>query len=186
MRHGWFRIVGVQDGDRDPDQQLVGCELALAEASGKAVLDLGCAEGCISAAFARAGAARVTGIDIVKDHITTARRLWAGLPVDFVNADIAVYENDVELGRFDIVVALGSPHKLPDPGTAIAVAARAARDLILLRTKPGDPPYILRGKHSGKECRVDEIMARQGFRHVETLPPAGNRYGEAVQYWRPA
>lgn len=186
MRKGWFRIPGVQDGDRDPAEQLVGCELALAEAPGKTLLDLRCAEGCISAEFARAGANQVVGVDIVKDHITVASRLWQGLPVRFVNADIADYAAHDRVDRFDIVVALGSPHKLSDPGTAIAFAARAARSLILLRTKPGDPPYILRGKHSKKECRVDQIMAAHGFRHVDTLPPAGNRHGEAVQYWRAA
>jgi hypothetical protein len=43
---------------------------------------------------------------------------------------------------------------------------------------------VLRGKHSKKECRVDEIMARHGLKHTDTRPEKGNRYGEAVQYWR--
>lgn len=193
MRHGWFRIAGVQEGDRDPAEQLVGCEVALAEARGAVVLDLGCAEGCIAAEFARAGAV-VTAVDVVKDHVTLGKRLWAGLAVDFVHCDIAIFATMLdgtlvngERQRFDIVIALGSPHKLADPGIAIRFAARAARRLVLLRTKPGDPPYELRAKHPPhKSCQVDEIMAEHGFRHVDTQPPAGNKYGEAVQYWRKA
>lgn len=188
MRKGWFRITGVQDGDRDPVDQLAGCELALAEAAGATVLDLGCAEGCIAAAFAHAGAS-VVAIDVIADHLEVARRLWAGLRIHFLQADLATHaaarleSGDIE--RFDIVLALGVPHKIANPGVAIEFAARSARRLVLLRTRPDGEPYFLAAKRKpNRSCQVDEIMAAQGFVHADTLPPGGNRVGEAVQYWR--
>jgi magnesium-protoporphyrin O-methyltransferase len=49
--------------------------LKSAGVSGKSVLELGCGRGELSAELIRAGAARVTGVDLSSDSIAVARRL---------------------------------------------------------------------------------------------------------------
>ena len=73
---GWFVIDGLQAGDRTLAQQMLGMEAALAEARGKRVLDLGCAEGLIALEFLKAGAAQVTGIECNPATAAVTRRLF--------------------------------------------------------------------------------------------------------------
>lgn len=188
MRHGWFAIPGVQSGDRTVEQQLTGVAPALAEAKGKTVLDLGCAEGLISAAFARAGADSVFGIDAVKDHVEAACcHCGHHLPrFQHIGLDeLARQETDAgEVWKYDIVLALGVCHKLRDPAVGVRFAARAAADLVLFRMhriseKNGGE---LRSKYAKQNvCYVPQIVEPEGFKLERILP---GPYEETVWWYR--
>lgn len=183
-RKGWFKIPGLQDGDRSAEEQLRGLSPALAECAGKTVLDLGAAEGLISAAFARAGALRVLAVELVPEHVAASRKVCKGLPVRMVQAELAHYiTNNPEHEQFDIVLALGIAHKLHDPGICIAFAARVARDLVVFRG-PGKDKFWdgwLKAKFGDGKCHVPTLMAKHGFAEEQTLNSA---HGERAQYWR--
>lgn len=190
MRKGWFIIPGVQDGDRTLDEQIMGVRPALAEAKGKRVLDIGCAEGLIGIEFARAGAAAVHGIDSLEEHLAVARKLAAGLPVLFKQADLNTYAPDMmrehpENARaYDVVLALGVTHKLAQPGDAVRFAAWFCADLLLLRCKRGVKDGIIRSKHRPDNwCDAFEILGAEGFT-LERTERGPRQRDEDVQYWR--
>lgn len=184
MNKGWFQVPGIRPaGDRSLQEQVMGLAPALAEAKGKTVLDLGCAEGMIAREFALAGAADVHGIELLQTHLDVARKVVKGVPrVHFTCAHLADYvmENP-EPGQYDIVLALGIIHKLDDPGMPLAWAARAARELLLFRAPAKATDGVVRSKFSQKTCNVPAVMKAHGFVEEQLIP--GVR-GEAVQYWR--
>lgn len=184
MRKGWFKIPGVQDGDRSADEQMLGLEPALKACAGKSVLDLGAAEGLISAAIARAGATRVRAVEMVPDHVTAARRVCKGLPVEVIQAELWGYIAAHSYPeQFDIVLALSIAHKLRDPGVLLAFAARSAKELVVFRG-PGKKDMFwdgwLKAKFGDGKCHVPTVMQENGFVEGETLDSAR---GERVQYW---
>lgn len=190
MRKGWFKVDG-QDGDRTPEEQLAGLELALgfvkaAAANGKkiSVLDLGCAEGAISREFALAGASEVVGIELLEDHIKVGQRICAGLPVKFVHAEMRHWiERNPKPEMFDVVLALGIAHKLHDPGSLMAFSARSAKCLVVFRG-PGKKDMFwdgwLRAKFGDGKCHVPTLMGEHGFDEGITLDSSR---GERVQHW---
>lgn len=185
MRHGWFKIPGVQEGDRTVDEQLLGLDAALAACKGKTVLDLGAAEGLISAAFARAGAAEVFGVELVKEHVETGRAVCVGLPVKLLQAELAAYARDnlANPRKFDIVLALGIAHKMHNPGAFLSFAGRSAGELLVFRG-PGKAGMfwdgILRSKFGKGQCNVAEVLGAEGLVEGETHDSAR---GERAQYW---
>lgn len=89
------------------------------------LLDLGCGTGAPCIDLAQRGI-RVLGIDIAEEMLAVgqARAEAAGLEamIDFVVADA---ENiPIADGSFNACILLGALHHLPDPGKAIACAAR--------------------------------------------------------------
>lgn len=186
---GWFKIPGIRpDGDRTVAEQMLGLERALAEAAGKNVLDLGCAEAPVAHAFAQAGAASVLGIELLESHLVVARLVCKDTPqVSFICAHL----NDHILAhpepeRFDIVLCLGIIHKLHDPNVPMLWAARSCRDLLCFRApskkgrmKNGD--YLIQSKFSTITCNVPKLMRGQGFVDEGTINGVRD---EAVQYWR--
>lgn len=183
MRKGWFRWPGVQEGDRTAEEQLRGLEPALAACKGKTVLDLGAAECMIAAAFARAGAAHVTAIELLADHCAVGRKVCAGLPVTIVQAELAAYvqENQVAV-RYDIVLALGIAHKLHDPGLLLKFGAKACREVLVFRG-PGKEKFWdgwLKAKFGKGRVHVPTLMHEEGFVEGETYDSA---HGERAQYW---
>ena len=196
---GWLKVPGIRPmGDRTLEEQMLGLDPALAEASGKTVLDLGCAEGLIGREFAKAGATRVLGIELLKSHLEVARKACKGYKqMEFVCAHIGHYiaancdqntatpDGSFKVGypreTFDIVLALGIIHKLEDPAVPLVFAARAARSLLCFRAPARATDGVVAAKHGGKTCNVPEIMKREGFVEERLIP--GVR-GEAVQYWR--
>src|SRR3990167_5174494 len=135
MTRGWFKVPGIRpDGDRTVKEQLIGIEDALVECIGKSVLDLGTAEGCIAAEFAKAGALEVVGIELLETHLQVARQVCKGLPVRFICAHlrdwIAEHQNPE---HFDITLCLGIIHKLHDPAVPLRWAAQSTKDLLLFR-----------------------------------------------------
>ena len=188
MAKGWFKIPGIRpEGDRSVEEQMLGLQPALAEAKGKTVLDLGCAEGPISRAFALAGAIDVLGVELLEEHLKVARRLCADVPqVRFVCAHLDGYVAEVNPPGtvpplFDIVLALGIIHKLDDPAVPLRFAARSARDLLCYRASAHARDGIIVSKFKKIACNVPAVMTQEGFVEERLIP--GVR-GEAVQYWR--
>ena len=183
MNKGWFSIPGVRPGDRTLKEQMMGLQPAIAEANGKTVLDLGCAEGLIAKEFALAGASQVTGIELLASHLAVAKVQCRGLKnIKFICAHLDDYIKTLEsIPQYDIVLALGIIHKLHDPGVPMRFAAQSARDLLIFRAPAKSKSGIIKSKHTDVTCDVNAIMESEGF--VEEKKIAGVR-GESAQYWR--
>lgn len=185
---GWFTMPGQQAGRRSLCEQMLGLHPALAECDGKTALDLGCAEGLIALEFARAGAT-VTGFDYNVPMIETARALALGIPPLRRPVFMPINLNDMItdhrargiMPHYDIVLALAILHKLGDPGAGAAYAADVAGELLVIRLPEGQDGTAIRGKHSGRVCNINKVIARRGFELEKTL--RGPRH-EAVCYWR--
>ena len=111
----------------------------LGEVAGKTVLDLGCGEGGYARELARRGAA-VTGVDGSDQLIQVAReRAEAdGVAVRFVHANANALD-DLESGRFDVVVAAMSLMDVEDYAGAIVEVRRVLRhggELVMSITHP--------------------------------------------------
>jgi len=181
---GWFTVPGIRPGDRTIEEQMLGLAPALAEANGATVLDLGCAEGVISLAFAKAGAARVLGVELLQSHLDVARRICKGQKnVSFICEHLDDTAKRPIVEQFDIVLALGVIHKLHDPSIPLRFAARSCKRLICYRAPAASVNGVIRSKHSKMPCDVPAILKEEGFVEGETIN--GVR-GEAVQYWRRA
>jgi 2-polyprenyl-3-methyl-5-hydroxy-6-metoxy-1,4-benzoquinol methylase len=183
MNKGWFKIPGVRDGDRTLKEQMIGLEPALAEAKGKTVLDLGCAEGLIAREFARAGAKQVVGIELLAAHLAVAKAQCRGLDnISFICAHLGDYIVTLEsIPQYDIVLALGIIHKLHDPAVPLRFAAQSAKSLVLFRAPAKKYDGLIKSKHTDLKVDVPELMQAEGFAEEQLIP--GVR-GEAVQYWR--
>lgn len=185
-RAAWFKLPGQEGGERTLDEQLLGLGVAMAEAKGLTVWDLGCAEGLIALEFLKAGAARVEGCDYNRELVTEAERLRAGLPAEqrarvrFAHADLHQVLAGGLKASFDIVLALAVIHKLGTPERALRFAARAARRLLVIRLPVGSRGRFTT-KHHFARCDVNAVMPHCGFRLGAT--EQGPR-GELVQYWR--
>lgn len=173
-RKGWFRIDGVQDGDRTLEEQLTGLSFALAEAEGKRVLDLGSAEGLISNAFARAGAT-VLGIECNLESLAAAR---CADRVEIMHGKIG--RQSIPAGPWDITLALAILHKLRFPEKVIADICAKTLDLIVVRL-PGGSTGIVKSKHFGTLHDLNAAFVTNGCVLEKVVP--GPR-DELVQYWR--
>jgi SAM-dependent methyltransferase len=184
MRKGWFKIPGVQDGDRALEEQLRGLEPMLAAVEDKVVLDLGCAEGLIAREVLARGARKVWGLDCNPESIAVAGKLG----LDPHRAHFAVHNaNDIGADEeaclhSDIVLGLAIFHKLHRPAESLMAWSRFARDLLVLRL-PGGSKGAFVAKHSKAPCDVGAVLPQQGFYLERTL--SGPR-DELVQYWRRA
>ncbi len=184
LRHGWLKIPGVQGGERTLAEQLRALRPALAEASGKWVLDLGCAEGLIGLEFAKAGAARVLGIEREAAHLAVARRLCTGAGYLIKLKQFNLKQADPARPlAYDIVLALGIIHKLELPERGLRWAARSARELLLLRSGRGSVNGIIRGKFSRVACDAAAVLRDEGLLLEKTVDGAAWR-DEPVEYWR--
>ena len=116
-RKGWFKIAGVQHGDRTLQEQLRG--LGAIDFAGKTVLDLGCAEGLIAYYALSQGAAAAHGVEIVPGRIDEARRQcerW-GDRAQFWHMDLVNFGANAHQFRqhYDVVLMLAILHKLRLP-----------------------------------------------------------------------
>tara|TARA_R110000868_G_scaffold103974_1_gene286007 strand:- start:202 stop:759 length:558 start_codon:yes stop_codon:yes gene_type:complete len=183
MTKGWFKIPGVRDGDRTLKEQMIGLEPALAEAKGKTVLDLGCAEGLIAREFARAGAKHVVGIELLAAHLAMAKVQCRDINnIEFICAHLGDYIAALEsIPHYDIVLALGIIHKLHDPAVPLRFAANSAKSLVLFRAPAKKYDGLIKSKHTEYKVNVPKLMQAEGFAEERLI--TGVR-GEAVQYWR--
>ncbi len=181
MSKGWFKIPGVQDGDRTLDEQMLGVTPALECAVGRRVLDLGCAEGLIALEFARAGAAVVDGIEYNKELIAVARQRGRKslLNVSFEHDDLNLWLSTTRKESWDIVLALAILHKLHDPAAAARAVAAITRERLVVRLPIGSTG-VFASKYTQRVCDLPAVLAGCGM--VLALDVAGAR-GERVQHW---
>jgi SAM-dependent methyltransferase len=170
-------------GDRTLAEQMLGLEHAAAEAVGKTVLDLGCAEGLIAREFLNVGAVHVVGLDNNFDMIQCAE----GLGLNPLSAKFR-FHNINEIGpdeerecHADIVLALAVFHKLRDPAVSVREWSRFAGTLLVIRLPKGSTGEI-RSKHwKHNTANVPVVLDKSGF-DLERASP-GPR-GELVHYYR--
>lgn len=188
-RHGWFKLPG-QKGDRSVADQLRGLDPALQAAKGKSILDLGCAEGAIALEFARAGAARIVGLEVVGSHLEVARELFRRAGVDceaeFYCVDLNRAAVEVQDQQFDIVLALAIIHKLKDPGAALRLFGGMAREQVIIRMPAWARKWrFLHERGAGELVDCAKELAPLGFviERVERGPQS-ERGPEPVVYFR--
>ena len=178
---GWFRDDATHGG-RTLAEQLLGLDAAIAEARGKTVLDLGCAEGDIARHFRRAGAASVDALEGKERFVRYARAQGiAGVRVGWVDLNAGL--PTAYRGPYHVVLALAVLHKLENPPAALDWLVPAVGELLVVRLPHGSKGEI-RSKHfedNGSDLRV--ALPARGLRWAAEYP--GPR-GELVQYWRRA
>lgn len=149
MKKGWFKIPGVQDGDRTIEEQMNGLGFLRSEIQGKTVIDFGCAEGLVGDALVSAGARRYVGVDSVISAIETAKKIVgskypdaAEFHCDDLNriedADVA----DATEKMFDVCLALAIFHKLRRPEVMMRYVGRITRSLIVARLPAKTPGFV--------------------------------------------
>ena len=179
-RKGWFKIPGVQDGDRTAQEQLVGLKWALDGAHGKRVLDIGCAEGLIAMEFLRRGA-KVLGVDSVEAAIDVARELCPG--GDFIVGrleEMIERENGPDF-TFDIVLALSVVNKLRNPEAAFPALKRWTKPGGLCVLRLPAPKFVNSHIPLFSQRDAPALMRAAGF--TIEREEQGAR-GEWVAYWR--
>lgn len=180
LRKGWFIIPGVQSGDRTLEEQMLALRPALKIAADKTVLDIGCAEGLVSAEFAKV-AAHVHGIEYSEAHLSVARKLFDGhANLTFERCDL---NKPPPVRQFDIVLALGVCHKLADPAVGVHFAAQSAREYLLLRSGVRESKGVINSKISGKKVHAHKILQDYGFT-LEQRVYGHPKWNEEVQYFR--
>lgn len=103
--------------------QLIGKNII----KGKSFIDIGCGSGLFSISASKAGAKKVTGIDISKESLETSlnnkERFIPGAEITFLHKSI--FDKDVlELGKFDIVYSWGVLHHTGDMWRAIDLSSK--------------------------------------------------------------
>lgn len=164
----------------------MGLEAALAETPGKRVLDLGCAEGAIAFAFARARAAYVSAMDynalMVKQAQEEQERLGLrNIAVEYADLSDWIEAPRASWGQFDIVLALAVLHKLTSPRAGAEFCADVCSSLLVIRFPKGSSGRIHSKQHPHDTADVPKILTGKGF--VRERKEVGPR-GEWVQYWR--
>lgn len=142
----WWTGGRGEAGDRTIEQQMTGLDQLWPRVAGKAVADLGCAEGAISLECARRGAAYVRGWERRHHAVDEVNRLARK-----ESLDVVAYCADVDGGpvfsaeRYDVILLLAILHKLKEPVLTLSrVIEHAAEDrcTIVLRTRARDWPVL--------------------------------------------
>lgn len=166
MHKGWFKIDGVQDGDRTVEEQLQGLEAIAHRFRNASVLDLGCAEGLIGKHCVTAWRARAAdGVGCVTTELEEARRQCAGLPMRFFEGDFRKLDErdrllDVLHPSYDIVLLLSILHKLRDPIAFLQWALRFADDVVVIRL----PSPVIEPRRVGDQAQLVHEWMRKRYR----------------------
>ena len=152
---GWFAVPGVQEGERDMAERVVGLEKVKAAALGKSVLDLGCAEGLIGDWLIReGGAVSLLGLEKHPPYVEMAKKL---VPCGyFFVADFDQPDWDTNLAMHDIVLALNIAHKLEKPEAFLDIVVSLAKEIIALSL-----PAVIINDHRSGNVPVDVIKYLQ-------------------------
>jgi SAM-dependent methyltransferase len=158
-------------------QQLVGLEPALERASGRAVLDLGCAEGDIAGEFLRRGAALAHGCEALITRVEAARRKFPAAPAVFFSADLedfdGVYDRnrDFFLQRYDIVLLLAILQKMREPQKLLNAAVNLAGEALAIRL----PKPVIDDARSGNvPFDVPQFLRACHLREIRGTDPRGD------------
>lgn len=153
---------------RDVDASWTEAIAAIVDPRGKRVLDIGCGGGIYTRAWARLGAARVTGVDFSATMLEEAARTCAGIPtISFRQGDAQatgladgaadlVWERALLHHVPDLVLCLDEARRLLAPGGIYLAQDRTPEDVRL----PGAPDYI-RGYITDCFPRLLEIERRR-------------------------
>lgn len=183
MRKGWFKIPGVQDGDRTIDQQLKGLGRLLDEVRGKTVLDLGCAEGLVALALLQSGARKVYGVEVVHEAVAAARKIAGPQLLDVVQHDLndPTTERLVRDASAEVVLLLAILHKLRDPLRLVRDVAASRPELVVMRTPATTPGYVQDVRSGMRRFDVAIQLCMHGYtlEHVDR-----GHFEEWVGYFR--
>lgn len=103
----------------------------------RSVLDLGCGDGTYTAELKQSfPAVRFTGIDAAEAAIKAARVRFPA--VDFQVADATRFET-FPRDHFDLAIARGVLHHLPDPEAAVANLLRSADEVLIIEPNGNNP-----------------------------------------------
>jgi SAM-dependent methyltransferase len=200
---GWFKLPG-QEGDRAVADQMRGLAHALEEVKKAAligrpltVLDLGCAEGAIALEFAKAGAARVVGLELMARFLEVARELCRGYPCEFQCVDLNRAVVEVTHEGYDVVLALAVLHKLREPARVLRLFAGLARELLVIRmpaftqgaASPASweerPPVVFQSERFDREVvDVAKVLAGEFYLARIERGPSLERGPEPVLYFK--
>jgi len=142
LRKGWFNIPGVQAGDRTVQDQMKGLDALELQASGKTVLDLGCAEGLVARQLVQAGA-QVHGVEVVRDAVLEARKQCPEGEFYHVDLNVPHALKELQLPPIDVVLALAVLHKLRNPLQVVRTFLSFNPALVVLRMPPATPGFVL-------------------------------------------
>jgi 2-polyprenyl-3-methyl-5-hydroxy-6-metoxy-1,4-benzoquinol methylase len=185
MKHGWFEIDGLQTGVHKLENRLNALRMLAEHAKDATILDLGCAEGLISAWLYDQGPARfVDGVEQHPPYLKTARELHGRNPAfRFFQCNVNEGFDDLILTKllpnYDIVLCLCLAHKLQHPRQFLLKAARLCNRFFALHL-----PYdIINDPRSGRR-NIDptkEVFEPLGFKcivHVNDDAPLSRRIYE--------
>lgn len=133
---------------------------------GKTILDVGCGDGYYAIECAKRGAQYVLGTDldplrIKRCHL--AKDLFHLSNIDFRVVDL--YQQETR--RFDIVLALGLLHRVPDLEDCLSRISRMADILILeFKTLDGDAPTMIHGGGQTKSNEYNKLQFIPTLRFV--------------------
>ena len=154
-----------------------------ADLSGQSVLDVGCNAGFFSVEAKRRGARRVLGVDSQRHHVRQASFVARALDLDLEFRRLSVYDLDPrDVGRFDVVLALGLIYHLKHLVRALENLARVTRGTLVVESAIY-PEQETRGL-LGRLARRREPESARGLpvhllAYVENAP--GSK--EAVYNW---
>jgi SAM-dependent methyltransferase len=180
-RKGWFRIEGVQDGDRTLEEQLRGLEVI--DFRGQGVLDLGCAEGLIAHYALLNGAEFVDGAEIIEAHVKEARRQCAqfGARARFLHMDLARFDAEQFRSRYDVVLLLAILHKLRRPLDLLRQLASLSVGLYVVRL-PAQGAGVISDERSG--CVAYDVPAWFEGAGFDLERTSAGTFDEWVGYFR--
>lgn len=100
---------------------------------GKSVLDIGCGPGFYSITLAKAGAAKVMGIDFAKDMIDIARKTAQKENVqDICNFEVQDFNQLSAKEKYDYVIIMGVMDYISDPFPFIQKTMKISNNKVLL------------------------------------------------------
>jgi hypothetical protein len=179
VNKGWFRIEGIQDGDRTLEEQLTG--LPVEDLAYGHLLDIGSAEGLISGHLLERGALATDCIELNPALCATARDVLNGRNARVFEGNLNdkdwLRRTDRELKiAYNAVLLLSILQKLDDPHYVLTWAASKVRltsGIVAIRLPTG--PVVVHKFSKAVMCDVRDVLT--GFTLEERPGPRGEWVG---------